>query len=687
MFNIGIVKIEQGKALIRSHVFKGTVDVSFTGGVIFPVIHKAEIMDISVKTMVIDRSGSDGLICRDNIRADIKVTFFVRVNKTQEDVIKVAQAIGCDRASNQETLEALFAAKFSEALKTAGKQLDFVDLYTKRNEFRDMLISVIGTDLNGYSLEDCAIDYLEQTPIGQLDPKNILDAEGIRKITELTAQEHIRTNDFERNEQKEIKRQDVEAQEAILELERQQADAESKQTREIESVRAREQAETHKIQAEERLKAETARIKADEELAIQEENMKRQVEVAGKNRERVVAVETERVEKDRLIEVISRERETELQRIAKDKEVEVEKREIASVIRERVAVDRTVAEEEEAIKRLRLVEEASRSKEAKIILAEAEAQELLVKDIKAAEAAEEASKHEGKRQLILAEAALAAADKEAKAKIRMAEGLQAEAAAPGLAEVEVKEADADAVEKLGMAQVRVKDADADATRKMGLAEVEIKSADAGAEEKQRLIEARVLREKGLAEADAIRERLRGEAQGLTEKAEAMKTLDDASRKHEEYRLRLELEKEVELAKLDAHRKVAEAQAGVVSDGLKNAKIDIVGGESQFFDRLVGAVGMGKAIDGFLSRSETSQKLLGDYLTGEASLTEDLKDVLTRPAVSSSDLRNFTLAAFLGQLATKSDGDRQVKLEQLMEVVERMGLDDVKLSALLKPLQE
>ena len=152
------------------------VDVSFTGAVVLPVLHKAETMDISVKTIEITRTGHEGLICRDNIRADIRITFFVRVNKTAEDVIKVAQAIGTARASDEATLQTLFNAKFSEALKTVGKQLDFVDLYTKRHEFRDQIIRVIGTDLNGYSLEDAAIDFLEQTPMNQLNPSNILDA-------------------------------------------------------------------------------------------------------------------------------------------------------------------------------------------------------------------------------------------------------------------------------------------------------------------------------------------------------------------------------------------------------------------------------------------------------------------------------------------------------------------------------
>lgn len=211
-------KVEQGKALIISKTKK--VDVTFTGAVVLPVLHKAETMDISVKTIEIRRTGREGLICQDNIRADIHITFFVRVNKTVEDVIKVAQAIGTERASDKIAIQEFFAAKFSEALKTVGKQLDFVDLYTKREEFRDRIIRVIGTDLNGYHLDDAAIDFLEQTPMAQLDGANILDAQGIRKITELTAIEHVRTNEFQRTEQKEITRQDVDARETILELER-----------------------------------------------------------------------------------------------------------------------------------------------------------------------------------------------------------------------------------------------------------------------------------------------------------------------------------------------------------------------------------------------------------------------------------------------------------------------------------
>ena len=112
-------KVDQGHAMIVN-TMRQEPEVTFTGRLVIPILHRREIMDVSLKTIEIERSGKEGLICRDNMRADIKVKFFVRVNKTTEDVLRVAQSIGCVRASHQETLEDLFSAKFSEALKTVG---------------------------------------------------------------------------------------------------------------------------------------------------------------------------------------------------------------------------------------------------------------------------------------------------------------------------------------------------------------------------------------------------------------------------------------------------------------------------------------------------------------------------------------------------------------------------------------
>jgi uncharacterized membrane protein YqiK len=123
-------QVDQGRAMIVNKM--GTEPkVTFTGAIVLPIVNRAEVMDLSVKTIEISRHGKEGLICADNIRADIKVTFFVRVNKTVDDVLRVAQSIGCIRASQQSTLESC-STPSSPRRSTVGKVMEFEKLYTHR---------------------------------------------------------------------------------------------------------------------------------------------------------------------------------------------------------------------------------------------------------------------------------------------------------------------------------------------------------------------------------------------------------------------------------------------------------------------------------------------------------------------------------------------------------------------------
>ncbi len=610
------VKVPQGWALIINDT-SPIPKVKFTGGIVWPIINKKELMKISLITLELDRRNKEGLICRDNIRADITVAFYLRVNETAEDVLKVAKSIGVERASDKDSVNELFNAKFSEALKTVGKQMEFISLFENRIGFRDSIIEVIGNDLNGYVLEDVAIDYLEQTSKSALDSNNILDAEGIRKITELTATQNIVTNELERNEQLAVTKKNVETREAMLSLERQEADAEAKQKREVETIRAREEAETIKAQEEERLRSEQARIATQEQIMVLEENKQREVEVAKNNRLRAIGIEEEKVIRARDLETVSREREVAIQEIDKEKALEVEKKEIANVIRERVSVDRTVAEQEEKINDVRVISESERQKQAVIIAAEAEAEEELVKQVKQAEADEIKATHKAKETNIIAQAELEASSKEADAQIKLAEGSQAEKAAPGLAEAEVKEAKAAAMEKEGIAEATV-------LQERMIAEAKGIEAQTIAKEKEGLMEANVLHEKldaeakgnekiGLAEAIVTREKFKAEADGLIEKFKAMEAMSEDSREHEEFRMKLEKEFEQAITEIDASKDLAEHQAKVLSTALAKANIDIVGGEGDYFNSFARSLSLGKSIEAVKKKSPAVEDLINKFL--------------------------------------------------------------------------
>ncbi|WP_024889703.1 hypothetical protein [Luteimonas huabeiensis] len=616
LFKAFYKKVDQGTALIVNDM-SAQPKVHFTGALIIPVLYRAELMKISLITLQIDRRGKEGLICRDNMRADIAVAFYLRVNETQADVLRVAKALGADRASDKHAVDELFNAKFSEALKTVGKKFEFTELFEKRQEFRDEIIKVIGNDLNGYVLEDVAIDYLEQTPKSVLDPHNILDAEGIRKITELTASQNVVTNELEQNERLAITKKNVEAREATLALERQQAEAEARQKREVETIRAREEAETARVQEEQRQLAENARIEAQQLIDIREENRLREVEVAAQNRQRAVAIEAERVERARQLEQVTTEREVQLQGVERDKVVEQGRMDVANITRERIAIDKTVAQEEERIKEVREVSEADRLKQITILDAEAKAQEALVRQVKEAEARETAARHRAVEITTLAQAEFDASGKQAEAKKLLADGVRAERAAPGLAEAQVQEAGAVAIEKVGIAEARVIEAKADANLKQGSAEAKVLAETLGAqaqgEAQMGRARAEAVESIGSAEATVVQKKLLAEAEGLTRKFQAIDALSDTARSHEEFRMALDTSLKQALASIEAGKEISKENAGVIATALRNADIDLVGGDGGMFDSLVKAVSLGKSIEGLAGKSPIVQDLMQRYL--------------------------------------------------------------------------
>ncbi|MEQ5391891.1 hypothetical protein ABN236_07380 [Proteus sp. fly-1013] len=705
LFKAFYIKVPQGTALIVNDM-TSQPKVHFTGALVYPVIYKKEFMRISLLTLEVDRRGKDGLICQDNLRADITVAFYLRVNETTEDVLKVAKAIGVDRASDHQAVSTLFSAKFSEALKTVGKQLELSKLFEDRQNFRDRIVDVIGKDLNGYALEDVAIDYLEQTPKSALDPNNIFDSEGIRKITEITAIHNIETNQKERDQELAIQKKNVETREASLALERQQADAEARQKREIDNIRARETSETLRVQEEERLKAEQARIQTQQEIEIREENRMREVEVAQQNRTRAVTIEQERVNRARELEIVAREREVELQRIEKEKALEEERKNISNVIRERVAVEKTVAQEEERIKEVREVSEAERMRQVTVINAQAEAEESLVRQVKRAEADESSAKHKAEEISTMAKAELEASVKQAEAKKRLAEGIEAEHAALGLAEARVRQATAEAEEKeglvlatvtaekllaeargmkeKGLTEAQVMEAKAQAQQQQGLAEAKIleeklaaqargEEQQANAKEKLGLADAKILEEKlaaqargegqlGSAQAEVIRQRLKAEADGLTDKFKSMDHLSDTARSHEEFRMRLEKQFEQAMASIEANKEIAREQADVLAAALSKTNIEIVGGDGNFFNTFSKALSLGKAVDGFMDKSsfakENVEKLINRT---QQDKKLDIASLLKNPEVQ--DLINGFMATkgasqLVKDVTTKSDSSKE-----------------------------
>ncbi|MCL4176897.1 MAG: flotillin family protein [Verrucomicrobia bacterium] len=692
-----IRKIQPGRAGVKTGW--GGLKVSFDWMVRIPMVQTYHIVDISVKKLEIQRKGKDGLVCKDNIRADIAVAFYIRVDATVESVRKVAQMLTPERVSDLNQLRELFEAKFSEALKTAGKQMEFHELFTERIKFRDQIQVTIGKDLDGFLLQDVAIDYLEQTPLDQHDPSNVLDAEGIKKITQITQRERVLSNEFSQRAQVQVEKENADADIAKREQRRRNEEDTAKQDRAITEAKANEEAEARKVIEARRQEVEARRLQTEESIRLRTEDMNRAVQ----EREFTVRKEKQRLEQEAVQEGeearVRRERTVSLAEMDKNVKVaeagvEVERKRAVVVAEQKAVVQQ---EEEklniearmtaERVREVTLIEaemNAKRDQVEKVVAAEAQkeadrhlAEAGKIKIVTASEATREAATRDAERLLTLAEAEARASEKKRHAMEQEAEGRAAQEAAAGLAEAKVITAKAGA-----------KKIDATAVREMGLAEAEVINAKgnvtAEVTEKQAQAEAEGHKDKEMASAAGIEARGVAEAKGIEEKAKAMKLLHEAGRQHEEFRLQLAKERDVELAAIRVEKDVAEAHSRIVGEALKHANIDIVGGENDFFEKVVRAVGSGKAVDRLIANSATLADIKETFFNGDpehfkAQLRQWVKDF----GIGSEDLKNLTVAALLARLlASTKDASLRNLLKSAQAMARASGVADVPAAAAL-----
>jgi uncharacterized membrane protein YqiK len=161
-------KVRPGEALVLSTP-RGNV-VRRGGTIVLPLLHHADAIDLTVVPIRIERTQRRRALTSGHVRVEIDATFLLRVNATNDDILTVANSVGCARATNPTELMALFGPKFTSVLITIVAHFCFDELRPKRDDLQDKIIEMIGRDLNGYVLDDVAIDHVERATEGHDGP-------------------------------------------------------------------------------------------------------------------------------------------------------------------------------------------------------------------------------------------------------------------------------------------------------------------------------------------------------------------------------------------------------------------------------------------------------------------------------------------------------------------------------------
>src|SRR5206468_11778634 len=130
-----------------------------------------------------------------------------------------------------EQVSELVEDKLVSALRTVAATKDLVELHSKRDEFASAVQEIVTHDLssNGLTLESVTISSLDQTDASALQEKNVFDAQGLRKIAEITQKARVERNQIEMEAQRQVVEKNVDTKKKVLEMQRDEAEVEAEQ--------------------------------------------------------------------------------------------------------------------------------------------------------------------------------------------------------------------------------------------------------------------------------------------------------------------------------------------------------------------------------------------------------------------------------------------------------------------------
>ena len=315
------------------------------GSIVFPLIHHITPVSLETMRLNVERRGPHALITRDNLRVDLSAEFYIKVEPNTDHILQAARSLG-GRNVQPDAVSELVQEKLVSALRTVAATKELVELHAKRDEFAAAVQEIVTHDLasNGLTLESVTISSLDQTDPSQLQDKNVFDAQGLRKIAEITQRARVERNIVEREAERQVVEKNVATTKKVLDLQRDQAEFEAEQKMKVANVRAAREREVQEF-----------KIAQDE--AISRRDIEKMKNIETTEVERTLAVEQAQVAKK--VALVVKQREQETAESLKKQTVEVAERSKEVAVAEK---ERERAEAQAAVLAAEAEREAARQK-------------------------------------------------------------------------------------------------------------------------------------------------------------------------------------------------------------------------------------------------------------------------------------------------------------------------------------
>jgi uncharacterized membrane protein YqiK len=426
--------------------------ILYGGCIVLPGFHQLTRVPLREISIDVERTGKLAVRTKDYLRADIRVTFYVCINASEDDVLTAAARLSQNGTKiNPEDIKNALEKRADDAIRAAAKTKDLAEIDSDKLGFAQEVLNLVGTDLKkvGLTLNNIAISEILESVT--YDPDNFFDAQDVRLRTEIIQRSVQQKREVELSAQVTIEQKELDAQKRSLQIAQEQESAKLSQKLQVEALKAQREREIQ--ESKDREAATVQRTKILQEKSVEEEEIRRKLSLQESQIEADIALE----ERNKQLKVAQslQKQEAELAEIIRQQTVQsgklnaqvqiVESERLARLAQEDVAIaiankkresfvaQAEQAKAEESVKTASEIEKAERDQRLSIIIAEREAQERSISDRnvveidafrrrRQAEIAQEAAELE-------AEAIRTLADANRDKALAEAEGIQAKIAA------------------------------------------------------------------------------------------------------------------------------------------------------------------------------------------------------------------------------------------------------------------
>ncbi len=288
-------KTTKEKAFIRTGL--GGAKVILDGGsIVLPMVHDQTIINLNTLKLVVVRQEEQALITSDKLKVDVIVEFFVRVKRDEASISRAAATLG-SKTLRPDDLKSLIEGKLVDAIRSVASQTTMESLHVERKDFVQQVSNTVAEDLdaNGLELESVSLTSLDQTHIKFFNENNAFDAQGLRKIAEITEAKRKERIDIEEETRVQIELKKLEAQKKILTIREEEAFAKAAQESNIRIDRSKQSKEAEE---EEILNAKSVAF-----TNIQKDKEIQELEIL-KTRK----LETDKIQKDEALKIAQQEK-------------------------------------------------------------------------------------------------------------------------------------------------------------------------------------------------------------------------------------------------------------------------------------------------------------------------------------------------------------------------------------------